>query len=62
MEAQIAARLMADMFDDGSVFLASFVTLRHLKTRVEVARRSKLRMLSSDSNRHRVGFGRKRTS
>ena len=37
-------------------------TLWHLKTRVEVAWRSKLRMLSNDSNRQNVGFGRKRTS
>ena len=28
MEAQIAARLMADMFDDGSLFLASFSDTR----------------------------------
>ena len=27
MEAQVAGRVMADMFDDGSLFLASFVLL-----------------------------------
>ena len=27
MEAQVAGRVMADMFDDGSMFLASFVLL-----------------------------------
>ena len=27
MEAQVAGRVMADMFDDGSIFLASFVLL-----------------------------------
>ena len=27
MEVQVAGRVMADMFDDGSIFLASFVLL-----------------------------------
>ena len=52
MEIQVAGRVMADMFDDES----------HIEKRVEVAWRSKLRMLSNDSNRQNVVFGRKRTS
>ena len=44
MEIQVAERVMADMFDDES----------HLEKRVEVAWRSKLRMLSNDSNRQNV--------
>ena len=68
MEIQVARRVMADMFDDGSIFLASFVLLNMVqhsgipKHEFEVAWRSKLRMLSNDSNRQNVGFGRKRTS
>ena len=64
MEVQVAGRVMADMFDDkhvSGIIRASQhgPTLWHLKTRVEVAWRSELRMLSNDTNRQNVGFGRK---
>ena len=31
-EVQVAGRVMADMFDDGSIFLASFVLLNMVQT------------------------------
>ena len=68
MEAQVAGRVMADMFDDGSIFLASFLLLNIFqhsgisRHELRLPGVQKLRMLSNDSNRQNVGCGRETTS
>jgi len=68
METQSAWRVMADMFDDGSTFLA-LCGVSHIvkysglsQGRIEVAWHSNLTMLLNSSKKHNVGFGKKSTT